>query len=408
MTQGIKHSIENLKEYYKDFGANLLEDVYKNTTSRMKFECRCGNTSYKSLDNFKRSKGKCSQCMYQSRDKRTRCSYTYLKNYYIKNGCKLLSKYSEYTNVRSILEYRCKCGNIVKEVFDVFRYNKQCRQCVRHKLGYKNIKKAYCKKNKKILRTYDDIYRYFLKFDCKLLTKREDYHSSRHKIRYLCKCGRIANQTFECFKINCRCKACGLEVSSEKQKRTYGDVERIFKKEGCVLLGPYVNNKTDVYYVCSCQNISKVRVSSFLNGVRCYRCSCIKKRGCTKKLYKSRKRFYRNCRSQISALISSYYRESRDIAFDSLGYSAMNLEEHLNQSGDSVQDISKKKHLDHIFPIRAFGDYGIFNLKLVNSLDNLQVLSQKDNLSKHCSYDVELFEEWLIRHNVPLVRSNYD
>ena len=50
---------------------------------------------------------------------------------------------------------------------------------------------------------------------------------------------------------------------------------------------------------------------------------------------------------------------------------------------------------DHIFPMKAFVDNGIFDLRVINSLDNLQPLLLSENRSKSCSYSKEEFLKWL-------------
>jgi (p)ppGpp synthase/HD superfamily hydrolase len=52
-------------------------------------------------------------------------------------------------------------------------------------------------------------------------------------------------------------------------------------------------------------------------------------------------------------------------------------------------------HLDHIFPIQAFLDYGITDVKIINRLDNLQPLSQQQNHEKKDRYNKIAFESWL-------------
>ena len=58
-----------------------------------------------------------------------------------------------------------------------------------------------------------------------------------------------------------------------------------------------------------------------------------------------------------------------------------------------VQD--EKWHIDHIFPISAFFEHGITDLKLINHLENLQPLSQKDNNEKSAKYNTNQFKRWL-------------
>jgi hypothetical protein len=52
-------------------------------------------------------------------------------------------------------------------------------------------------------------------------------------------------------------------------------------------------------------------------------------------------------------------------------------------------------HIDHIFPLTAFVDYELFDMKLANSLDNLRPLTGRDNFSKSSRYNKRDFEKWL-------------
>jgi hypothetical protein len=51
--------------------------------------------------------------------------------------------------------------------------------------------------------------------------------------------------------------------------------------------------------------------------------------------------------------------------------------------------------VDHIFPVQAFLDHGILDLKLINHLSNLRPMPGKENLSKADKYDEKEFTEWL-------------
>ncbi len=81
-----------------------------------------------------------------------------------------------------------------------------------------------------------------------------------------------------------------------------------------------------------------------------------------------------------------------------LGYSAEHLLSHLQSfpQWEVIQD--KDWHLDHIFPVKAFIDKEIHDVKLICSLDNLQPLLAEDNATKGCKYDEQAFETWLDNH----------
>jgi 5-methylcytosine-specific restriction endonuclease McrA len=78
-----------------------------------------------------------------------------------------------------------------------------------------------------------------------------------------------------------------------------------------------------------------------------------------------------------------------------LGYSHQELQErlfnhpNLKEIGDSIWVV------DHIFPIKAFLEYGIEDISLINSLDNLQPLEERENLVKNDKYSKEEFEDYL-------------
>jgi hypothetical protein len=54
-----------------------------------------------------------------------------------------------------------------------------------------------------------------------------------------------------------------------------------------------------------------------------------------------------------------------------------------------------KWHLDHIFPITAFIEYGITDVAIINSIDNLRPITGKENVAKKDKYDKAAFESWL-------------
>ena len=87
--------------------------------------------------------------------------------------------------------------------------------------------------------------------------------------------------------------------------------------------------------------------------------------------------------------------QKQERTFRTLGYSPLELIEHIQKhpSWKLVKDTDW--HLDHIFPIIAFIEKGITDIKIICSLTNLQPLSAIDNMKKNDSYDPELFDKWL-------------
>ena len=71
-----------------------------------------------------------------------------------------------------------------------------------------------------------------------------------------------------------------------------------------------------------------------------------------------------------------------------LGYSHQQLKDHLKCDCENWS-------VDHVFPIKAFLDYGIDDVSLINALDNLKAIELKDNLKKNAKYDKQQFEQYL-------------
>lgn len=59
--------------------------------------------------------------------------------------------------------------------------------------------------------------------------------------------------------------------------------------------------------------------------------------------------------------------------------------------GESLRDME----IDHIFPVSAFFHHGITDLAIINHPTNLQVLSRKENRTKHNRYDEDQFWAYL-------------
>jgi 5-methylcytosine-specific restriction endonuclease McrA len=78
-----------------------------------------------------------------------------------------------------------------------------------------------------------------------------------------------------------------------------------------------------------------------------------------------------------------------------LGYTPEQLQEHILNHPNMASLQGKEWHVDHIFPIQAFLDHGIEDLRLINALDNLQPLEGSENISKGDGYDTEQFLKWM-------------
>jgi hypothetical protein len=91
-------------------------------------------------------------------------------------------------------------------------------------------------------------------------------------------------------------------------------------------------------------------------------------------------------------------RKKNDHTLKLLGYTTADLIKHITNhpNWNTVKD--GDWNIDHIFPIHAFLEHGITDLRIINKLDNLQPLSKSNNVRKSNKYNKKDFEQWLKSH----------
>jgi hypothetical protein len=192
-----KHTYEYVKNYFEEQGCELLEKKYKNSKTKMKYKCSCGNESKICFNNFK-YKHRCMKCGTKKASIKQSFTFKYVYNYFKEQKCKLLEK--EYINNWTRMKYRCECGNISYIRFSDFKSEQRCLKC--------SGTEKY---------SYDYIYNYFKEHKCELLEKK--YINNHTKMKYKCSCGNKSKIRFNSFKKGERCKMCfNSGFSKESQK----------------------------------------------------------------------------------------------------------------------------------------------------------------------------------------------
>lgn len=130
-----KKTLEEVKQFFKDKGCKLLEESYKNSNTKMKYKCSCGNISQISLDKF-RDGQRCKKCIPFRKKDPQKYEFEFVKSFFEKKGCRLIS--TEYRNVFSKLEYICSCGETYRTPFHDFKRGQRCRQCGNEKISGEN------------------------------------------------------------------------------------------------------------------------------------------------------------------------------------------------------------------------------------------------------------------------------
>ena len=140
-----KCSQQEVEEYYKQFGYEILEE-YKNNRTPLKMKCPLGHIT-KSMTYWSFKKGnRCPEC-----SRRLKLTYEYVKNQFENEGYKMISK--EYINANIKLEVRCPKGHNWKTTYGHFYDGKRCPHCKTSK-GENKVKEVLEKLNIQFIQQY--------------------------------------------------------------------------------------------------------------------------------------------------------------------------------------------------------------------------------------------------------------
>lgn len=308
-------------------------------------------------------------------------NYEFVKGEFEKRGCELLEK--EYINNYTTMMYKCRCGNITKVCWSDFDGGRKRR-------GEHKCQK--CKDNKKII-SIKDVNRYFKEQNCELLES--EYTNNKTKMKYKCQCGKIAHTTWINFRKGFRCKSC-----AKNKQFDYQFIKKEFEKSGCELLEKTYNGALKkMNYRCNCGNIAQTTWAAFSRGIRCVKCAG-ERLSISRRIYfdKTGNERIRDINQRIARryreMVRRLLRKANSTSY-LLGYSGQDLRNHLLKN--SHFDIINENHvIDHVYPIVAFINVGIYNPTIINSLDNLQLLTTQENARKSNKYNEQEFKKWLI------------
>jgi|GEM_PF-3397249 len=314
------------------------------------------------------------------------------KQLFADNNCELLE--THYKNSSTPMKFKCVCGDISHvSLSDFKRRNTRCRKCG-------NIK-ATLDRQSKFLK-HSAIKEYLVQEGCDLLS---EYVDGNTPLQYVCKCGHHGSTLWFYFK---RGRRCGYCSNKRNKKYSLDEVKEIFADNGCKLLSTtYINNITPVEYKCSCGCTSKITVNNFKKGMRCMQCGLDKMTGpnnprwiADRALKNLNDTLRDRCLGMLHKTLKAIGKIKRKHTKDLLGYGHQELKEHLIKHPNWEKVKHEQWHIDHIFPISAFLKYKIYDIRLINSLDNLQPLTKSENSQKHAKYDKAEFEQWLKKKGV--------
>jgi hypothetical protein len=112
--------------YYLENNCLLLSESYTNTHEKLRYVCECGEENIATFESFKNG-SRCKKCGIDKTAEKRRHDYEYVKSYFEKEGCTLLSE--NYVNANDQLDYLCICGNKSKITFSSLTRGSKCINC---------------------------------------------------------------------------------------------------------------------------------------------------------------------------------------------------------------------------------------------------------------------------------------
>lgn len=255
---------------------------------------------------------------------------------------------------------------------------------------------------------YEYVRQYFAEHGCELLET--EYRNARSKLKYRCSCGNESQIVFDSFRRGNRCWQCGRDKVKNAVRAaalTHEEVAAYFSLQGCELLEEYTRSCVPMLYRCVCGNFSKSNWNNFKRGRRCQECLRKKRSGPNnyqwivdrgaKKEYDA---FKQRCYKMLKFALAATDQKKTSRTEQMLGYSIKEFQEYIKHHPKYAAVSGKRWHVDHIYPIKAFADYGVADLKVINGLDNLQPMLYNENISKGGRYNSVEFEKWLVSKNI--------
>lgn len=230
-----------------------------------------------------------------------------------------------------------------------------------------------------------------------------EYKSNNAKLNVACPCGETAQMRLSAIQRGNRCLKCRIRNNSLRFRTTNETMSQFCDAHGCKFVSSEIKNRrTRMRYICKCGDSTEAYWSNFQRYPNCKKCGNKKVSGENSHMWNEdreevarRKRFRKTCERLIRRVMEATGGRKADRSASLLGYTPEQLQEHILSHPNMASLQGKEWHVDHIFPIQAFLDHGIEDLRLINALGNLQPLESTANIHKADTYDHRDFEEWV-------------
>ena len=116
-------------------------------------------------------------------------------------------------------------------------------------------------------------------FGIEILTREEEYiNSKKSKLKFKCGCGEIYSKYIFGLRQSPKCKKCGGEESSRKQRLSRDELVAVYENNYTKLLSDYseyINKYSKLSFTCSCGEIDTEKLGITALMVNCSKCDGI-------------------------------------------------------------------------------------------------------------------------------------
>ena len=251
---------------------------------------------------------------------------------------------------------------------------------------------------------YEDVKSIFEKHGFVLLDT--NYISNNMPLKAICSCGSEVEIRLSHVQRGNKCQRCKAIAASERLRTSNEVIASFCESKGCKFIGSWIKyKKTRIKYICKCGNEAEAYLVNFNRFPNCKKCGNKKVSGENCYMYDPdraavalRKKFRKICGQHIRRFMKATGEKKTRRTHELLGYTPQELQDHILNHPDYEKVKDGVWHVDHILPLKAFLDHGIFDLKIINALNNLRPMAGPENLSKSDKYDLAEFQKCVKRH----------
>src|SRR5574344_210129 len=247
--------IETIKNILNDFDIEMVSDEFKGVKAKYKFKCKKGHEFEKTLSSLMKYK-KCPKCS------KGFLTYDEVVEITKENGCELISK--EYINVKTPMEFKCKCGNHFVKSFASFKRSAKCKDCYKKSITWNII-------------GVDKLRKDISNFGAELLS--EGFLVKKDIVKIKCKCGNIyEDKILNAERRDYECLGCRKNKATQKHIMNKEEISNYFKQYGVEYISGTHDKLNYSIFKLKCKNCGELyeqKLNSFKNSEHktCNKCS---------------------------------------------------------------------------------------------------------------------------------------